>query len=68
MGFKVILLRHFNRIGILGWFLNGKILRRKRLPSFQVRIYNLLVPLFKMEALLPLPFGASLLAVAERSE
>ena len=65
-GFKVILLKHFNRIGILGWFLNGKILMRKKLPSFQLRIYNLLVPLFKLEELFPLPFGTSLIAIAER--
>jgi 2-polyprenyl-3-methyl-5-hydroxy-6-metoxy-1,4-benzoquinol methylase len=68
IGFQVILLKHFNRIGILGWYLNGKILRRKRLPSFQLRIYNLLVPLFKIEDLFPLPFGTSLLVIAERSE
>ncbi len=67
-GFKVILLKYFNRIGILGWYLNGKILRRKRLPSFQLRIYNLLVPLSKIEDLFPLPFGTSLIAIAERSE
>jgi SAM-dependent methyltransferase len=67
-GFKVILLKHFNRIGILGWYLNGKILRRKRLPSFQLRIYNFLVPLFKIEGLFPLPFGTSLLAIAEKPE
>ena len=67
-GFKVILLKHFNRIGILGWYLNSKILRRKRLPSFQLRIYNLLVPLFKIEDLFPLPFGISLLTIAERLE
>lgn len=68
IGFKVILLKHFNRIGILGWFLNGKILMRKKLPSFQLRIYNLLVPLFKLEELFPLPFGTSLIAIAERPE
>jgi glycosyltransferase involved in cell wall biosynthesis len=67
-GFRVIFSKYFNRIGILGWYLNGKILRRKKLPSFQLRIYNLFVPLFKLEELLPLPFGTSLLAVAERSE
>jgi glycosyltransferase involved in cell wall biosynthesis len=67
-GFKVIFLKHFNRIGILGWFLDGRILRRKRLPHFQLRIYNLLVPLFKLEKFFPLPFGTSLLAVAEKSE
>jgi glycosyltransferase involved in cell wall biosynthesis len=68
IGFKVVFLRYFNRIGMMGWFLNSKILRRKRLPSFQLRIYNLLVPLFKLEKFLPLPFGTSLLVVAEKSE
>jgi SAM-dependent methyltransferase len=68
VGFKIIFLTYFNRIGILGWFLNSKILRRKRLPSFQLRIYNFLVPLLKLEKFFPLPFGISLLAVAEKSE
>jgi len=64
----VILLKYFNRSGILGWYLNSKIFRRKRLPSFQLRIYNLLVPVFKIEELLPLPFGTSLVAIAEKPE
>ncbi len=68
VGFKLVSLEYFNRIGILGWFLSSKILRRKRLPSSQLRIFNFLVPLFKLEKLLPLPFGASLLAVAEKLE
>jgi len=67
-GFRVIFLKHFNRIGILGWFLDSRILRRKRLPLFQLRIYNLFVPLFKLEKFFPFPFGTSLLAVAEKSE
>ncbi len=67
-GFRVIFLKHFNRIGILGWFLDSRILRRKRLPPFQLRIYNLFVPLFKLEKFFPLPFGTSLLAVAEKSK
>jgi glycosyltransferase involved in cell wall biosynthesis len=68
IGFKVVFLEYFNRIGILGWFLNSKILRRKRLPPFQLRIYNLCVPLFKLEKFFPLPFGTSLLAVGEKTE
>ncbi len=68
LGFRVIFLKYFNGIGILGWFINGKILGRKRLPFFQLRIYNLLVPLLKLEKFIPLPFGTSLLAVAEKSE
>jgi glycosyltransferase involved in cell wall biosynthesis len=68
IGYKIISLKNFNRIGMLGWFLNSRIFRRKRLPSFQLRIYNLLVPLFKLEEFLPLPFGTSLLAVVEKPE
>jgi len=67
-GFKVIYLKYFNRIGVLGWFLNSRILRRKRLSSFQMRIYNFFVPLFKLERFFPLPFGISLLAVGEKLE
>ncbi len=67
VGFKVVFMTYFNRIGILGWFLNSKLLRRRRLPSLQLRIYNLLVPLLKLEKFFPLPFGISLLAVAEKS-
>ena len=68
IGFRTIFLKDFNRIGILGWFLNSKILKRKRLPSFQLRIYNLLVPLFKLEEFFALPFGTSLLSVVEKPE
>jgi glycosyltransferase involved in cell wall biosynthesis len=67
-GFRVLLLKHFNRIGILGWFLNSRIVKRKRLPSFQLRIYNLLVPLFKLEKFLPIPIGTSVIAVAEKPD
>jgi len=66
VGFRVIFFEYFNRAGILGWFLNGKILRRKRLSSSQLSVYNFLVPLFRLEALFPLPFGTSLLAVGEK--
>ena len=68
IGFKVIYFKYFNRIGILGWFLNSRILRTKRLSSLQMRIYNFFVPLFKLERFLPLPFGISLLAVGEKLE
>ena len=65
-GFSVVHLMYFNRAGILGWFLNSRILGRNQLPSLQLRLYNVLVPLFKLEELLPLPFGTSLIAIAEK--
>ena len=49
-------------------FLNSRIFRRKGLSSFQLRVYNLFVPLFKLERFFPLPFGISLLAVGKKSE
>ncbi len=67
-GFKVMVLKYFNQSGILGWYVNGKILRKKELPAYQLRIYNLLVPFFKVEELFRLPFGTSLLAIAEKTE
>jgi hypothetical protein len=66
-GFHVEHTDFFNRLGILGWYLNGVILRRTRVPGFQLHVQNLLVPLLRAEAALPLPFGLSLVAVARRS-
>jgi 2-polyprenyl-3-methyl-5-hydroxy-6-metoxy-1,4-benzoquinol methylase len=40
--------RYFNSPGILGWFLSGSILQKKVIPSSQMRLYNKLVPLFKL--------------------
>ncbi len=65
-GFRVIYLKYFNRIGVLGWFLNSRVLRKKKLSPFQLKIYNLFVPLFRLERFFPLPVGISILAVGEK--
>jgi glycosyltransferase involved in cell wall biosynthesis len=65
-GFHVEHTQFFNRLGILGWCLNSVILRRTRVPGFQLHLQNLLVPLLRAEAVFPLPFGLSLIAVARR--
>ena len=66
-GFHVEHTQFFNRLGVLGWYLNSVILRRTRVPGLQLHLQNLLVPLLRAEAALPLPFGLSLVAVARRS-
>jgi glycosyltransferase involved in cell wall biosynthesis len=66
-GFLVEHTQFFNRLGVLGWWANGKVLRRTRVPSLQLHLQNLLVPLLRAEAYLPLPFGLSLVAVARRT-
>lgn len=39
---------YFNIAGILGWFVSGTILRKKQLPSGQLKFYNKLVPIFRV--------------------
>jgi len=65
-GFHVEHLRFFNVPGILGWWLNGKVLRRRVLPGGQVKLFDLLVPIFRLEERLHLPFGLSLIAVGRK--
>src|SRR3546814_21108305 len=62
-GFRVEHLRFFNVPGILGWSLNGKVLRRRVLPGGQLKLFDLLVPIFRLEERLALPFVLSLLTV-----
>lgn len=65
-GFTIESLRYFNVPGIFGWWLNGRLLRRRILPGNQVRLFDLLVPLFRLEGRLKLPFGLSLVAVGRK--
>lgn len=65
-GFELEHLRYLNLPGAIGWFVNGKILRRKMLPGNQMRIFNLMAPVLKIENHVRIPFGLSLLAVGRK--
>jgi len=65
-GFEVESIRYFNVVGILGWFVNGRILRRKIIPSVQLRFFDKLVPWLRSEDALNLPFGMSMVAVGRK--
>lgn len=67
-GFAVEDCWYFNALGALGWYLNGNVLRRKILPSNQMRLFDALVPVLRAERHLKLPFGVSLIAIARRKE
>ncbi len=56
--------RFLNRPGVFGWFVNGRIFRRRVLPRGQLRLFNLLLPLLKREEKRPPRYGMSLLAIA----
>jgi len=65
-GFRIHRILTFNRAGSPAWWLNGKILKRTTFGLFQIKILNLLVPIFKRtEKWPPLP-ALSLIAVPEK--
>jgi SAM-dependent methyltransferase len=56
---------YFNRLGVLGWWLNGRVLQHKTPPAAQVKSIEMLVPMLRrVERLAPLPFGLSLIAIS----
>jgi len=62
-GFHLESLLEFNRIGVIAWWLNGSLLRRRTFGLWQIKMLNLLTPLFRvMDNFLPLP-PLSLIAV-----
>ena len=65
-GFDVEDCWHFNALGVVGWYVNGTLLRRKVLPTGQMRIFDALVPMLRMERAFKLPFGVSLVAIARK--
>lgn len=64
-GFTLRHLEYFNLAGIPGWWVSGKLLRRTIIPAGPMRLFDVLVPLFRLERLLPWRLGQSLIAVGE---
>jgi glycosyltransferase involved in cell wall biosynthesis len=55
-GFRVEQVSKFNRSGAVAWWLNGKILRRRKLGAGHIRVLNALAPLLRrVDSWLPLP-------------
>ena len=64
--FQVINVFGFNKAGVPAWWLNARLLNRKTFSLYQIKMLNLLVPLFrKLEAWLPFPH-LSLIAVLKK--
>ncbi len=63
-GFEVEHVRNFNAVGILGWYLNVRLLGRTEMSKLQLKLFDSLVPILRrIEANLSLP-GLALIAVA----
>ena len=46
--FQIVHNQYFNFAAIAGWWFSGKLLKKKTIPVGQMRIYNMLVPIFKI--------------------
>jgi SAM-dependent methyltransferase len=64
-GFRLAHMEYFNLAGIAGWWWAGRVLHRQTIPEGSLKLYDALVPLFRLERLLPWRVGQSLIAVGE---
>jgi 2-polyprenyl-3-methyl-5-hydroxy-6-metoxy-1,4-benzoquinol methylase len=64
--FDLIHWQYFNAAGIAGWWFTGSVLKKKMIPEGSMKLYNQLVPLFKMVDVCTKRFlGLSLIAVGK---
>jgi glycosyltransferase involved in cell wall biosynthesis len=65
-GFEVEQMSLFNRVSLLGWWWNGKVLRRTSFNRVQIKLFDLLIPfLRRVDRLLPWR-GLGIIAIARR--
>ena len=58
---------YFNAAGIAGWILSGAILKKKTIPAGQMKLYNALVPIFKIvDKVILNSFGLSVITVGKK--
>jgi SAM-dependent methyltransferase len=66
-GFRPERCFYFNAAGMLGWWLNGRVLHARELNGAQLELYDRLVPLFRAwESVLGGRMGQSLIIVARK--
>ncbi len=67
-GFRVEFSRYLNLLGILGWWWNGKVLRRPTVPKGPMMMYDRIVAFTRhFERYLPRPVGLSLFCAGQKS-
>lgn len=65
--FKILYIGFFNILGIIGWFINGNILRRQLLTQKQIIVFNKFVPILsRLEKVIPSFIGLSIIATGEK--
>lgn len=64
-GFEVASIQQFNRLGVFGWWLNGKMGRRDLSP-YQMKLYERLLPIAKVMDKVGVGPGLSIIAVGRK--
>jgi len=64
-GYTLAHIEYFNLAGIPGWWWAGRVVRRETIPGGSLRLYDALVPLFRLERFIPWRVGQSLIAIGE---
>ena len=68
IGFKIIKSRKLNFLGAVGWFIAGKVFKETAVKQGNIKIFNLVAPIFlELENLIEPPIGISILAVAQKT-
>ena len=47
-GFELEKILEFNRVGVIAWWLNGRLLRRRIFGLWQIKLLNLMTPIFRL--------------------
>ena len=45
---EIIHKQYFNFMGIFGWYVTGSLMKKETIPGGQMKLYNMLVPIFKI--------------------
>jgi len=68
IGLEPDTVRYFNLLGLLGWLVNGRILRRKALSQHQVAFFERLVGILRVEDRVRLPIGLGVISCAAKPQ
>lgn len=65
--FAIEKIYYHNLMSAIGWFVTGRILRKKLISSFQVKLLDKFIPFFaEMEKRVKIPFGLALMVICKK--